>query len=203
MSAPREIVDALESVLGIYFSSVRHRARAAFILCDELVEMSCKLRARDQDHTFDLGCSFYAAWNAPGVELDPNGLGNTVQHNRNTRNTMQHNSAAATVDEPHCADAILESIAVIDHCWPRTSDAMFHVWMKCAVRVVRLYSSPGSFPLQQSFEDAMRDEDWQAEKRPPRASEVFITPGRRQYWGLLIRETPQLVDQLLNRLEIP
>jgi hypothetical protein len=37
MSAPRHIVDALESVLSIYFSNCRHKERAAFILCDELV----------------------------------------------------------------------------------------------------------------------------------------------------------------------
>jgi hypothetical protein len=42
MAAPRDITDALEGVVSIYFSDVRHKLRAAFILRDELVEMSCK-----------------------------------------------------------------------------------------------------------------------------------------------------------------
>ena len=39
MAAPREIVDALDSTLGIFFSGIRHRERATFLLCDELVEI--------------------------------------------------------------------------------------------------------------------------------------------------------------------
>jgi hypothetical protein len=45
MPAPRDIVDALESVTSIYFSDVRHRVRATFILTDELVEVCCKCLA--------------------------------------------------------------------------------------------------------------------------------------------------------------
>jgi hypothetical protein len=45
MTAPLDIVDALESVASIYFSDVRHKVRAAFILTDELVEMCCKALA--------------------------------------------------------------------------------------------------------------------------------------------------------------
>ena len=46
MSAPRHIVDALESVLSIYFSNCRHKERAAFILCDELVEITCREKVK-------------------------------------------------------------------------------------------------------------------------------------------------------------
>jgi len=42
MSAPRHIIDSLESVLSVYFSNCRHKERAAFILCDELVEVTCR-----------------------------------------------------------------------------------------------------------------------------------------------------------------
>jgi hypothetical protein len=42
MAAPQYIVDALETVLTIYFSNCRHKERAAFILCDELVEVVCR-----------------------------------------------------------------------------------------------------------------------------------------------------------------
>ena len=59
MPAPPEIVDALESVIDIFFSGVRHRERAAFILCDNLVEMACKTRAKQYDYTFSMRCSFH------------------------------------------------------------------------------------------------------------------------------------------------
>jgi len=52
MSTPPEIIDTLESVLEIYFSGVRHRERAAFILCDNLVEMTCKTKAKQDDYRF-------------------------------------------------------------------------------------------------------------------------------------------------------
>jgi hypothetical protein len=74
MPVPREIVDALESVLGIYFSGIRHPDRAAFILCDELVEMACKLRARENNRRFDMRCDFRQAWNDPGVAIPPEPL---------------------------------------------------------------------------------------------------------------------------------
>jgi len=46
MAAPRHIVDALESVLSIYFSNCRHKERAAFILTDELVEITCREKVK-------------------------------------------------------------------------------------------------------------------------------------------------------------
>lgn len=61
MPAPVAITDALESVLDIYFSGVRHRERAAFILCDNLVEMACKTKAQQHDHNFVMRCGFHTA----------------------------------------------------------------------------------------------------------------------------------------------
>ncbi len=56
MPAPREIVDALESVLDIFLSDIRHRERAAFILWDNLVEMACKRKAKQAgaDHLLSI-----------------------------------------------------------------------------------------------------------------------------------------------------
>jgi len=51
MSAPRHIVDALESVLTVYFSNCRHKERAAFILCDELVESRAVRKSSKQLQT--------------------------------------------------------------------------------------------------------------------------------------------------------
>jgi hypothetical protein len=203
MPAPREIVDALESVLGVYFSDIRHRARASFILCDEMVEMACKLRARQANHNFNMSSGFHAAWNAPHVAINPHGLGERIQANRNTRNTLQHQSATATVDDQHCADAILDGVDVIDHCWHESSQNDFRSWMKCALRVVRLQSSHGDGILRQEFEDELRREPWRNERRQPRVHEIIIAPGRRTYWQLLFTQSQAQVESILARLGVP
>lgn len=203
MSAPREIIDNLESILGIYFSDVRHRERAAFILCDELVEMACKLRARENNHQFNMHCGFHAAWNAPGVQIPQQGLGAVIQGNRNTRNNMQHASAAATVDDQHCADAILDVMQVIEHCWPGTMTNDFRPWMKCALRIVRLYSSLGDAVKRVLFEDAMREGEWRADKRQPRKNEFLIRPGDRRYWTLVILQSQSQLELILGSLGVP
>jgi hypothetical protein len=203
MGAPREIVDALESVVGIYFSDVRHRARAAFILCDEMVEMACKLRAREANHRSSMSGGFNAAWNDPNVALDQTGLGGRVQACRNTRNTLQHQSAAATVDDRHCADAIVDGVAVIDHCWPGASANDFLPWMDCALRVVRLHSTQGDAVLLQEFEDQLRREPWRADGRKPKINEIIIEPGRRGYWQLLFSQSQAQVEAVLLRLGVP
>jgi len=157
MPIPREIIDSLESILGIFFSDIRHRTRAAFILCDEMVEMTCKLRAREANHRFDMSANFHNSITAPGVSPLPAPLESSIRGNRNTMNTMQHASAAVTVDDQHCADAFLDAIQVIDHCWPISSSVVFPLWIKCAIRVVRLYSGQGNPRQRVDFEDRMRD----------------------------------------------
>ena len=203
MPCPRPILDGLESVFGIYFSGIRHRDRAAFILVDELIEMACKLRAREYNHRFHMQCSFHAAWNAPGVQILSNPLGDSIQGSHLTRNNMQHANPAATVDEQHCADAILDAVAVLDHCWPKTSSTQIIGWMACALRIVFLYSSQGNSRLRSLFEDAMRDGQWRAEKRQPRTKEIIVLAGRRQHWSLLMIESQVQVEDILNRLGIP
>jgi hypothetical protein len=200
LTAPRALIDLLESVVGIYLSGIRHRERAAFILCDEFVEMACKLKAKEYNYRFDMRCSFHQAWNAEGVGLDAN-LGRCIQQSRDTRNNMQHNNAAAAVDDQHCADAIMDAVAVLIRCWPADYDQVFQPWLKCALRIVKAYSSTGDVMFRQYFEEAMRDEAWRSERRFPKVSETIILPGRRQYWGILVRESATLVDQLLNRIE--
>jgi hypothetical protein len=125
MAAPQAIVDALESVVSVYFSNVRHRARAAFLLCDELIEMTCKAKARQANHKESFN-NFYECLCKGAVGLDPaqTDLGRRVLDNHETRNVMQHSSAAATVDDQHCADAIMYGVAVIDHCFPDTTIAL-------------------------------------------------------------------------------
>jgi hypothetical protein len=203
MPAPQEIIALLESVVGVFLSEVRHRERAAFLLCDVLVEMTCKNRAVEESRQFDTLCGFYTAWNAPGVQLDPGGLGKRVQQRRETRNLMQHQSAAATVEVEQCADAILDAVAVIDHCWSGSSSEDVRLWAACALRILRLYSSAGDLAQRDAFEHAMRTKEWEFESdEKPSANEIVVRPGERPFWLWAITRAPDAVEETLNGLEL-
>lgn len=203
MPAPIEIIDNFESVLDIFFSGVRHRERAAFILCDNLFEMTCKTKARQYNHTFNTRCHFHDAINAPGVRL-PKFLKDQMERYRDQRNTMQHASAASTVDAQYCADAILCAENVLDRCWGNTTERRFRPWMKTALRIVRLYSSDGDASLRQPFEDYLRSYNWRGNQREGvQANSVQIEIGVRQYWWFILRNMTPYVEECLNGLEIP
>lgn len=204
MSAPPEIIDSLESVVDIFLSGVRHRERAAFILCDNLVELACKTKAKQHNHTFNTRCNFHDAWNALGVQLPPRTLGQKVQRYRDTRNDMQHGNPAATVDVQYCASAITTAVQVIDRLWPNTSNNALPSWMQVALRIVRLYSGDGGTPFQQGqFEDLMRTRRWRSgEKEWVRVQAVQVQLGLRDYWRLAVRHQPAVVEECLNELGI-
>lgn len=203
MPAPREIIDGLQSILDVYVSNIRHRERVAFILCDNLVELACKTKAFQRNHRFDRQCSFHAAWNAPGVQLAPNGLGGRLQSRRDTRNTMQHGNAAVTVSAAHCADAINDVCKVVNNLWANSTERMLRPESRCVLRIVDLYSSNGDGGKQQMFEDAMRRCHWRgiADERQPRINEVIFESGLRANWHNAIHESPELVEQLLDSLQ--
>ncbi len=202
MPAPLEIIQSLESVVDIYFSSVRHRERAAFILCDNLVEMACKTKAKQHDHKFDTTCNFHIAINAKGVQLPMRTLGAKVKGYRDTRNNMQHGSAAATVDTSYCSASILTAVEIIDRLWNNTSQQL-PSWMRVAFRVIKLYSDNGVEVKRRPFEDKMREMRWRGFSREHvLITEVTIEPGHRDYWQIAIRTQSQLVEQCLNELGI-
>jgi hypothetical protein len=203
MPAPRDIVDSLECVTSVYFSDVRHRNRAAFILADELVEMCCKALAIAANP--NLGhIQFPTLLRHPAVQLtpQPGNLGETLLRNHQTRNQMQHGNAAFTVDDQHCADAILDSIAAVEHCFPGTLPVLPDV-LKVAARVVRLHSSQGNPRQRGDFEDAMRGHGWNGNNRRARVSEPPYPVGSRRYWGLVLFPEFAQVEGILNRLGIP
>ncbi len=202
MATPPEIIDALESILEIYFSGVHHRERAAFILCDNLVEMTCKTKAKQHNHRFNMSCNFHNACQANGVTL-PTDLVNRVKGYRNTRNNMQHGSAAATVSLQHCATAIIDAVKVIDHCWLNTSTTLFSLRLQCALRVVRLYSSDGDIALREPFEGLMQKKRWRTlERESVKVNGRQIQPGIRDYWYIAIRMQTSLVEECLNEIGI-
>lgn len=182
--------------------NIRQRERIAFILCDNLVELACKTKAYQRNHQFNRTCGFHAAWNAPGVTLAPNGLGGRVQGRRDTRNTMQHGSAAVTVTTENCADAILDVRRVIDHLWQNTTERNLTLSYKIVLKVVEIYSSDGDRTHRQTFEDEMRQGRWRgiADDRNARVSEVILEAGQRANWHIAIHQSPDIVEQILNSL---
>jgi hypothetical protein len=203
MPAPRDIVDLLECVISIYFSDVRQKVRAAFILQDELVEMCCKVRARTAHPT--LGKIYFVPLlKLPVVGLDPTiiQLGATLEHNHETRNELQHGNAAFTVDDQRCADAILDTVQAIEHCFP-DARATLPDALKLTLRVVHLHSSQGSIQLRARFEDEMRRARWNpSEKRALRRDEVALMPGNRRNWGLVMLSDYSNVEAILNKIGV-
>lgn len=202
MAAPREIIDGLESILDVFVSNIQYRERVVFILCDNLVELACKTKALQRDQTFNRRCLFRDAWSAPGVQLAPNGLGGRVQARRDVRNTMQHGNAAVTVSTAHCADAIKDVCRVVDNLWPSSTRRMLRPSTQLVLRIADLYSSGGDTAEQQRFEDAMRQCQWRgvADERMPRVNEVIIESGLRINWHDAVRQSPELVEQILDSL---
>lgn len=201
--APRHITDALETVLSIFFSNCRHKERAAFILCDELVEVTCreKIRARHRN----IGrINFHDALTHAevGLGVTTPGLGRSVFECHNTRNDMQHNNPAATVDATHCADAIVDAVEVIEHCFPGAKAALPDK-LKVTLRVVRLFSRHGNPRQQTEFGDAMQGHQWRGNRERARQQEIVVSPGTRTSWGLVIPSEYATIELLLDGVGVP
>jgi hypothetical protein len=210
MAAPRHIVDSLECVASIFFSNVRHNLRAAFILCDELVESACKVRGKQVDKkSFPKFINFFDLLQHKAVLLDPKvpGLGESVWQSHETRNNMQHENPAATVDAQHCADAILDASRVIEHCFPG-SLANLPDSLRVAVRVTKLLATGGEQLHRAAFIQAMKTHDWRmtpvkARAKSPKPHELVITPGDQENWGFVIFRDYAKIDALLTQLGAP
>lgn len=205
MAAPRDIVDALESVISIYFSGCRHNLRAAFILCDGVVELTCKSKAESGGWQ-PSQINFTPLLKLTQVALDPASvpLGKRCEDSHKVRNKMHHVNAAATVDARRCADAIVDAVACIDHCFSSAS-ADFSDPLKIAMRVVRLLSSSGNGQHQTDFANKMNDYRWrtQSSDRKPRIDEHIIKPGLRKHWSLVIFDSPADIEAILNEIGAP
>lgn len=207
MPAPIEVIHALESIVDIYLSGIRHRERAAFILTDNLVELACKLRAKQLNGNFNMHSNFYDSIDKAGL---PSGtdLRSRLESYHQLRNPMQHQHPAMTVDPHYCAQAILDAVELIDTLWTtnsqRPSDTQFQPWLKTALRIVLLYSPKGDPSLLESFQRAMREKSWRGnERKNVRSNEVQILPGERDYWHVAVRRYYELVEECLNEIGAP
>src|ERR1039458_3680373 len=203
MPAPRHIVDSLESVLSLYFSNCLHKERAAFILCDELVEVTCRDKVKQSgSNPRQLDFPSLMTHQSVGFDLTSPGLGVAVNECHRARNDMQHNNPAATVDPRYCADAIIDAVEVIEHCFPGTR-AVLPDRLKVTIRVVRLLSRQGDQRQQTEFGNAMQAHQWRGDRDRARKEEVIVTPGPRTNWGLVIPSEFARVEGLLDRVGVP
>lgn len=204
-AAPTEIIDAFESILDIFLSDIRHRERAAFILCDNLVEMACKTKhtqhCRRNRTAPNARCNFHQALQLPGCRLSQN-LRDELQRRRDTRNLMQHQNVAIVVDLHASADAILDLPEVLNKLWGRNAMDNLRAWQNVAIRIAHLYSNSGAPNIRVQFEDAMHKERWRgiAEERNPRINETIIQCGLRSHWDIAVKQNPHQVEQMLNNI---
>ena len=193
----------MESILDIFMSKIRHRERTTFILCDNLVEVACKTKARQYDPNYNPRSSnFHQALNADGVRIAAPLRRRVQDRHTNIRNLMQHQNVAITVDTETCADAIIDVVGVVDSLWRNTSRGSFREWHKVAIRIVRLYSTTGDAQKQQEFEKRMLNEPWRIHNRPARIREMLVEPGLRQHWSWVVKNMTIQVEQILDELDI-
>ena len=203
MSAPRHIVDALECVVSTFVSSIRHNHRAAFILCDGLVEIVCREKIKQVMPTLGR-MPFLNLLRHAAVGLNPasDKLGAAVFASHNTRNYLHHDNPGAAVDFQHCADAILDAVSVIDHCFPRSSASLPDA-VAVTLRVVRLFSTRVDAVRRAAFVQAMRNHRWRQQNKPPKQTELVISLGDQPHWGLALAIDLVAIDGLLDEVNAP
>jgi hypothetical protein len=130
-------------------------------------------------------------------------LGVRLEHNHNTRNDLQHGNVAFTVDDQHCADAILDTVEAIEHCFPGARAGLTEA-LKLALRVIHLHSSQGNVRLRGQFEDAMRDSRWNSAATPRvlRRNEIALMPGNRRHWLVVMLSDYSSVETILNQVGV-
>ncbi|MGA8265721.1 MAG: hypothetical protein WB779_14855 [Ignavibacteriaceae bacterium] len=214
MYVPKEIVDFLESILGIYLSDIRHKERSAFILVDNLIEISCKTRIVERGGE-DKRRVYYETLSDAKIPLK---LRQKLIRRHKIRNDMQHIKLCITVDNQDCACAAMDLIRVIKKLWGKYSLDNVPDWVSCALRITELYSNSSNHYLIKMFEKKMLNEvNWNIEKanyllqeakrkvhkntpRFPNSNEIIIEVGARNYWALLVREKTELVNQCLDEI---
>ena len=205
-TAPVEIIDAFESILDIFLSDIRHRERAVFILCDNLVEMACKTRhvqyCRRNGIQPNARCKFHEAIVLPGIRRLSQELRDRLQGRRDVRNLMQHQSATVAVDTQTAADSVVEVPVLLERVWGQNALCNLRPWQIVAIRIIRLYSSTGDENFRRQFEDQMRAEQWRSnvDERKPRANETIIECGLRSHWAIAIKQKPHQIEQILINL---
>jgi hypothetical protein len=227
MNAPMEIIDFLESIVGIFFYDINQKERSVFILVDNLVEGSCKARLREREKQFARNLELKEILSLAGVggELKRRLLGR-----RKDRNSMQHDLVAITVTREHCADSIIDLCKLIKKLWGKYAFDASEEWLINALRIIKLYSRIGSKNKRKSLEVYLEKYKWNSivendditfqsalEKigeemiSPtgipygriiPKDNEILISIGLASHWTLLLKRFPNSVKICLDNMLI-
>lgn len=206
MHAPKEIIDFLESILGIYLSDIRHKERSAFILCDNLIEISCKKRIKERIPKDNTERNFPNSISDAKIRGE---LKKDLLYRHQIRNDMQHAKLGMTVDNQYCAYAIIGVVKVLKKLWGKYAMDNVSGWLPCALRIVELYSNSSHQSKVKMFEDKLlRNTDWNKDsmednsigRRLPNKNEIIIEVGAKNYWPLLVRERTDQVNQCLDEI---
>ena len=195
-------------------SDIRHKERSAFILADNLVEISCKTRIVERNGEWK-GENFYEILKEAKI---PKKVREKLIRRRKIRNDMQHIKLSITVDNQDCACAIKDILLVIKKLWGKYALDNLPDWVVCGTKIVELYSDSSNHSKILRFEKILLKEvNWNIDKvkgsiqdengkrkvtiigrRFPNSNEIIIEVGAKNYWTLLVREKTELVNQCLD-----
>jgi hypothetical protein len=151
MKAPTEIIDLLQTILGIYFFEIPNNNRAILILSDNLAEISCKLKILEKNPSLDLRkVDFPELLKKATVKKF---LTVELMKFHKIRNEFQHKSPLYTIEKKPCSDSILTTVELIRHLWKKEALSEIPDWVNCGLRIVNLYSSKGKIQKQKEFEN--------------------------------------------------
>ena len=232
MHAPNEVLDLLESILGIFFYDIRYKERSVYILCDNLVELSCKTKIKQINYKADIKkMNFFSSLKE--VQIGKK-LRDRLLQRRDIRSDMQHQLAGITIDKQQCADAIIDLVSLINDrkLWGKYALEPAPDWVFCSLRIVKLYSRFGVPKIRKMLEVTLQREiDWDkgevvderniqakiekssdrdlvnldgspAGERRPDPHEIIIHVGSPEHWSYLIKEYTERVVSCLDELQI-
>lgn len=229
MKAPTEIIDLLESILGIYFYDIKHKHRSAFILVDNLVEIACKLKLIQKNPATNIKIDFPILLGKMKISKK---LRESLLKNHRLRNEFQHKSPILTIDEEKCADSIMDLISLIKTLWGKYSLMDVPNRVDCGLRLVKLYSRQGNIKKRKDFKDYIQNNiDWKfveakidsrvfeadkdgktynfygvegqaLGKQTINKNEIVIKIGSEEHWSYILRNYTGKVEECINILSI-
>ncbi|MFZ1292002.1 MAG: hypothetical protein WAR79_18035 [Melioribacteraceae bacterium] len=230
MNAPKEIIHAIESILGILFSDVKHKERAIFILCDNAVELCCKTKIREKFPRDNKRKNFYDSLNENNINGE---LFNEFDKRHNIRDEMQHEKLNITVGFAQCTDFIIDLIKLVKLLWGENSLISLDEWVVGSLKLTYLYSTHGGDKRVKYFENCVFSQlDWREidselisitgngesdetiqidefkyikpklRKRLPEKYELILPVNKKESLGILIREFSQILNNVLDELNL-
>jgi len=150
MKTPSEILDLLQPIISIFFYQIPHKNRAVLILSDNLAEISCKIKIRERNSSKNLNWIKFSDL-IRRVKVSK-WLREKLIKYHGIRNEFQHKSPIYTVEEKTSADYVLVTIELIKFLWKKDALKQVPDWVRCGLRIVKLFPSNGNLQIRNSLE---------------------------------------------------